>query len=352
MPTSGIIESSMKKIKKVFFKKLLTKRNIIITIILLVIVGVLTKGFGLAKPKGIETYTVSQGTVKEEVVISGEVMADKYSAMSFGASGKLGWVGVTEGQKVYRGQALLQLDAKVLNSALETAQSNLRSAEANAQYILDTVKDHSKDESFLQKTTRTTAEVARDNAYEALKVAEENLRNSTLYAPFNGIVASLTSTAPGVNVTYADKVVEIIDPSTIYFSVLADQTEIIKLGEDNRVEIVLDAYPDQTLTGKVIFLGITPQMGGTGSLYKVKIVFDEAPDLVKTRVGMTGDARFLITEKENVLNVPIKYVSTDKNGKYVLMGNLKNKVYVKTGLEGEENIEIVSGVKEGDVLLD
>jgi RND family efflux transporter MFP subunit len=342
----------MKKTIQRFIKKLSTKRKIIIGVITLLIIGFLTRGFGIIKPKGVETYSVTFGTVKEEITISGEVKADKYSAMSFGASGKLAWVGISEGQKVFRGQALMKLDTNVLNSALETAQSNLRNAEANAQYVLDTVKDHSSDETFLQKTTRTTAEVTKDNAYEALKVAQENLKNSTLYAPFNGIVASLTNTAPGVNVFYTDQMLEIVDPATIYFSVLADQTEIIKLNAESRVEIILDAYPDQTLSGKIVFLGLTPQTGTTGSLYKVKIVFDQFPDSGQTRVGMTGDVKFLIKEKTNVLKVPSKYLNTDKNGKYVLIGNLKNKVYVETGLEGEENIEIVSGIKEGDIILD
>jgi RND family efflux transporter MFP subunit len=342
----------MKVKKKTFIKRFFRKRNIIVGIILLLILGIFTKGFGLIKPKGTETYTVSKQTVKEEIVISGEIWADKYSSMSFGTSGKLGWVGVKEGQKVYRGQTLVSLDKKVLNSALEIAESNLRSAEANAQYVLDTVKDHSADETYLQKTTRTTAEVARDNAYEALKVAQENMVNSTLYAPFAGIVASLTSTAPGVNVTYADKIVEVIDPTTMYFEVVADQTEITKLSEDTLVEIILDSYPDEIVKGKVTFLGIAPQIGASGAVYKVKIAFANQPDLSKVRVGMTGDVRFLIDQKEDVLAVPARYISSDKKGKFVLIGNPKNKVYVEVGMEGEELTEIIGNVKEGDILFD
>lgn len=343
----------MKSKKKKVFKKIIRKRNFVFVAILLIgVLAVATKGFGLFKPKGVETYTVSKQTVKEEIVISGEVWADKYSAMKFGTSGKLGWVGVTEGQGVYRGQALVSLDRKILNSALETAESNLRSAEANVEYVLDTVKDHSTDESFLQKTTRTTAEVARDNAYEALRVAQENMANSTLFAPFNGVIASLTSTVAGVNVTFSDTIVEIIDPETMFFTVSADQTEIIELTKDSEVEIILDSRPDEILMGKITFLGITPQIGASGSIYKVKIAFMNQPDLSKVRVGMTGDARFLVDQKENALAVPARYINNDKKGKYVLVGNPKNKVYVEIGMEGEELTEITGDVKEGDILFD
>jgi HlyD family secretion protein len=347
---SAIIVPTVKENKKPFIKRLFSKRNIIIGIIVLV-VGGLIYGFSVGQSKDVEKYNVSKGTVKEELIISGTVKADKYSAMAFAASGKLAWIGVTEGQEVYQGQALAKLDAKLLNSAYESAKSNLRSADANAQYVLDTVKDHSSDETYLQKTTRTTAEVAKDNAWEALKIAEENLRNSTLYAPFKGVIASLTNSAPGVNVTFADQILEIIDPKTIYFQVFADQTEIIKLKIGDSVEVQLDSYPDNKLQGKITYLSLTPQRGEVGSVYKVRVEFKELAN-IDPRVGMTGDARFTMKQKEDVLYAPSNFVKTNKKGTYVMVNNAKNKVYVETGIEGEEYTEIIGNIKEGDTLLD
>lgn len=341
----------MYKIKPKLLKRFLTKKNILIAVVLLILVGIFTKGFGLFAKKVTDRYELKKGAIKEEIVISGEVKADKYSAMNFSTSGKLGWVGVAEGQSVYKGQALVKLDTDILNSAFETAKANLRAAEASVQYIHDTVKDHSGDETYYQKTTRTTAEAAKDAAYEAYKVAEENLKNATLYAPFKGIVSSLINSAPGVNVLYSETAVEVVDPETVYFEVYADQTEIIKLSSDQKVELILDAYSDETIEGTINYLGLTPQDVDGGSLYKVKISFSEKPDIQKIRVGMTGDAKFIIKEKDNVLQAPIKFINNDKKGKYVLVGNMNNKVYIETGLEGEENIEIIGNVKEGDFLL-
>lgn len=347
---SDIITAIVKENKKPFLKRLFSKRNIIIGIVLLV-VGGLIYGFSAGQPKEVEKYSVSKGTVKEELIISGAVKADKYSAMAFAASGKLAWLGVKEGQEVYQGQALAKLDAKLLNSAYESAKSNLRSADANAQYVLDTVKDHSSDETFLQKTTRTTAEAAKDNAWEALKIAEENLRNSTLYAPFKGIIASLTNSAPGINVTFTNQILEIIDPKTIYFQVFADQTEIIQLKVGDPVEIILDSYPENKLEGKIAYLALTPQSGETGSVYKVRVEFNSISG-IDPRVGMTGDARFTMKQKEEVLYAPSNFIKSDKKGTYVFVGTVKNKVYVETGIEGEEYTEIIGNIKEGDTLLD
>ncbi|KKR55648.1 MAG: hypothetical protein UT93_C0020G0006 [Candidatus Woesebacteria bacterium GW2011_GWF1_40_24] len=67
---------------------------------------------------------------------------------------------------------------------------------------------------------------------------------------------------------------------------------------------------------------------------------------------MTGDAKFILSQSENALYVPSRFVNADKDGKYVYLGSKENKVYIKTGVEGEENIEILEGVSEGDVLYD
>ena len=213
------------------------------------------------------------------------------------------------------------------------------------------MKNHSGDENFTQKATRTAAEVARDNAYDSVKAAEYNLANATLYAPFDGLITSLPFPSPGVNVNFSDPQVEILDPSSIYFEVNADQSEVISIREKQKVSIVLDSYRDKELTGEVSFVGYTPKAGEAGTVYKVKVVL--AADAIKEilpRVGMTGDAKFILSRKENVLYAPIDFVHSDKDGKYVNLGKAGNKVRVSVGIENESVVEITNGVKEGDIL--
>jgi RND family efflux transporter MFP subunit len=336
-------------IKKVF---LWLKKRWIIALVVLLALG----GFFLFRNKGnkeVTTAIVQKGLVKEELILTGAINAEKYAALTFPTSGKISWVSVTEGQKVQKGQSLISLDRTTLNVTYQQALNTLRSYQAAAEYALDTVKDHAADETFAQKTTRTTAEVNRDNAYDAVKTAEYNLRNATITAPFAGIVSALPYTAPGVNVLPTATVVEIVDPGTIYFDVDADQSEVIELRDGQEVWVVLDSYLDKELKGKVSFISYTPKAGEAGAVYKVKVTFDKETlgDLMP-RIGMTGDAKFVLSQKEDVLNVPVEFVNSDKDGKYVNLGKLGNKVRVETGIEGEETIEIISGVKEGDVLYD
>jgi RND family efflux transporter MFP subunit len=340
--------------EKLSLKERVLKRKKLI--IFLVVIGIL--GFGAwryftNKSNGeVETATVERGDVVEELILSGEVKADEYAQLKFPASGKVAWVDVTEGEEVYKGQPLISMDKTVLNSALQTARSNLRSADATAERTLDDVKDNDDDETFTQKETRTIAEVAKDNAYEAVLVAEENMRNATLYAPFAGMVTFVANPFAGVNMLFSEIQVEVLNPETIYFDVSADQSEVNELHVGQKVNIVLDSFPEDTLEGKVVFISYTPKADEAGTVYKVRVNITGDNLAQQSRIGMTGDAKFVLSEMEDVLWVPPEFVSSDKEGKYVNLSSVNNKVYIEVGAEGEERVEITGEVNEGDMVYD
>ena len=66
---------------------------------------------------------------------------------------------------------------------------------------------------------------------------------------------------------------------------------------------------------------------------------------------MTADVKFTTKNKENALYVPAQYIKEDTKGKYLLIGNIKNKVYITTGVESETGTEVSGEVKEGDTIL-
>ncbi len=335
---------------KRFFK---TRRRVLI--FLIIIVGIILgyRYFASKKSGEIKTARVYRGDVREELVLSGEISADEYAKLTFPTSGKIAWVGVKEGDEIKKGQALTKLDTVVLNTTYQEARAALRATEATVEKVHDQVKDHAADETYTQKDTRTTAEVAKDQAYEAFVAAEYNLRNSTLTSPFAGIVTFLAHPFPNVNVLSTEVQVEVINSETIYYEVSADQTEVTDLAIGQKVKIILDSYPDETFDGIVSFIGFTPKTGEAGSVYKIKVIFTQGvSDLSKFRVGMSGDAKFVLSDKSDVLYVPPNFVKTDAKGKYVNLGKSNNKAYIETGLEGEDRIEIKGNLREGDIVYD
>ena len=67
---------------------------------------------------------------------------------------------------------------------------------------------------------------------------------------------------------------------------------------------------------------------------------------------MTGDAKFILSQNEDVLFVPTRFINSDLNGRFVNLGKTNNKVYIETGLEGEERTEVKGDIKEGDTVYD
>lgn len=333
-------------------KQFLTKHGKKIAIVVVLLAGILF--FVLRNnTKEIKTSEIKKGDLQEELILSGEVDAVNYAKLSFETSGKIVYVGAHEGEKVNKGKLISKLDSTVLNSNYQMAMSNLRIYDATAQNVLDQVKDNSSDETFAQKDLRTSAEANKDKAYEAVIVAKRNLDGASLYAPFNGIITYLAHPFVGVYTGLGSVEAEIIDPSTMYFDVLADQTEVTKLSVGQKVEIVLDPFEDKSFDGKISNVSFVPKIGESGSVYSIKISFVNVDLLTSQfKMSMTGDAKFVVSEKKDILFVPNNFVKQDKDGRFVKISAKGEKVYIETGIESEEYTEIIGNINEGLTVYD
>ena len=300
----------------------LRKKYIVIGVIILIIIG----GFAVrrnvinSKNESKQTATVKRGTVEEELILAGTVLADEDISLQFKTAGLLTYVNVKEGEQVKKGQTVAKIDSRDLGIALQQARNTLRAKEAALEEIYDEVKDHSNDETFVQKNTRTTAEVAKDNAYDAVRAAEQAFVGTTLTSPIEGIAAVVTNPFPGVNISPTTTKYEIINPDTIYFSVAADQTEVTQINQNQKVKIILDPFTEKTYEGQVKLISFTPDESESGTIYKVKVQIENANLLESgVRIGMTGDARFQLAKSDNTLYVPINFVKSDDQGKYIYL---------------------------------
>lgn len=333
-------------------KQFLVKHAKKIALLLIVIAGI---AFFVVRNNGkeVKTTTIQKGSLNEELILSGEISAVNYAKLSFETSGKIIYVGVKEGEKVNKGRLISKLDSTVLNSNYQIALSNLRIYDATAQNVLDQVKDNSTDETFAQKDQRTTAEANKDKAYEAVIVAKRNLDGASLYAPFSGIVTYLAHPYTGVYTTLGAVEAEIIDPSTMYFSVLADQTEVTKISVGQKVEITLDSFENDTYYGVVSNVSFVPKQGESGSIYSIKVSFvDVDLKASKFKIAMTGDSKFIVSEKNDALFLPNNYIKQDKDGKFIKINSKGEKKYVETGIESEEYTEVIGDITEGQVVYD
>jgi len=346
----------MKKLKKLWdsfikFKNKLGKKFWVLLVVVLIIVGkLLSPG---AKVVKYPTIQISKGDLLETVSTTGKIQADEYANMTFQTGGRLAWVSVKKGQKVVKGQAIAGLDTIVLNAAYQQALNNYRSYQAAAESTLDSVKGHSGDETFAQKATRTAAEVSRDNAYDAMNAALQNLKFASLYAPFNGVVAEASPTFAGANVTPATASYIIVNPLTTFFQSEISETDLPKVKIGQKVIIRLDAYPEEAIEGKISDIGVLAFSSSTGgNAYTLRIELPKNKDF-KYKVGMEGDLDIILETLPGVLKVPTTALVNEEEKNYVWVYK-EGKIFrkeVAIGGNSNDETEIKSGVSEGEVII-
>ena len=332
----------------------MTKRNLIIigTIVLVLIFWrTLAAKNGIVE---VETQTVERKTLIESLSASGEVMAEKYASMYLPTGGKIAAISVAEGQVVKKGQGLISLDKTLLDTAYQQARAQLRKYEATVDYVHDQVKNHDKDETYLQKDTRTTAEANKDYYYDAFRAAEYNLKNATLTAPFDGVVTSFSEgLAVGANVLVTSPVFAVIDPSTTYLETEVGESDVVKIKLNQKVIVELDAYPEETFDAEVTMIDFASVLTSSGGkAYKVKVTLPENSDL-KFKLGMSGDARFVTNQKDDVL-LASQGAVIEENGKsyvWIVTNGQATQKEVVTGGSSIDDIEITSGLSGGEVII-
>ncbi len=300
-----------------------------------------------------ESTKVQKGELVETLSTSGEVRADEHANLTFQSGGRLSFVRVKEGDIVRKGQAIAGLDTVILNTSYQQALNNYRNYQAAAQSTLDSLKDNNDDETYAQKATRTAAEVARDNAFDAVKASEQALRYATIYAPFSGVMAQVEPSFAGANVVPTTASYVVVNPETTYFESEIEETDLPKVEVGQKVLIRLDAYPDEVLEGKVENIGVVAFTSSTGgNAYSLRISLPKNVD-GKYKVGMEGDVDIVLETLTNVLKVPTSSLINEEGKDYIWVyenGKISKKE-VTIGGNSNEETEIKSGLDESQTII-
>jgi HlyD family secretion protein len=330
-------------------RKYLTKRNIII-FVLVILAGwwwYQSKSKSRSNKDEEKIVTVERGEVVSGLTVSGEVKALKTATLNFPSSGKLSFVGVSDGDKVKKGQLLASLDLGDLQASQTRAWYTYLAYDAAAKKVEDDLKGKGASENFLEKSTRVTAQTNRDIAYDSWLTAQRAVKNAKLWSPFEGIVTNITISAVGDTVGVADGLT-VVNPNSLYFAGEVDESDVGKVTIGQRVKLNLDAYEGQIFDGVVEEIAFASQLSSTGAtVFPVRIKFGDEV-IAKLRLGMNGDAQIILDTREDVLKLPIEAVLDNEVN---LPGDESKKLKVETGLEGETDIEIKSGLGEGDKVI-
>lgn len=328
---------------KVFLRPFKKKKVLFLLLALVIIIFFTVQRS--AKGPEIKTVKAQRWSIKSTVVASGSVKAKDSANLTFSSAGKVSWVGVEEGELVYKGQAIASLDKEKFEIALRQAQQEVVATDAALQKVYDSLpKD--KIESFTDKVNRTAAEANKNQAFDALKEAERQLRNSTIYSPIAGTITEL-NVVSGQEVQVTTIIGAVADLSSKKFVSEVDETDISKITEGQKALISLDAFENQTFESQVEKIenhSTITTTGATAFLVKFPLYND------KMRIGMNGESEIIIEEKDNVITIPTEALIDDRFLFVKTAGGFEKRE-VEIGIESDFDVEITDNLKEDDEVV-
>jgi HlyD family secretion protein len=380
------IDSEQRKSSSQQVKRRRTIRLVSLGCAVIAVLGVLAWSGVLSSPVPVHTVKVAQmfpSRALTSLNASGYVVAQRKAAVSSKATGRLEKLYVEEGKFVKEGDILAQLEnqdleatldearaaLKVAKAALENAEAEFRDAELqyNRNKALRdsgavSVQAFDTADARYRKAvaSRTSGRFAVDRADASVKVAEINLEYSLIRAPFDGVILTKSAekgevVAPfGAATNAKAAVATMADMSSLMVEVDVSESSLEKVKVGEAAEIRLDALPGERFPGKVHM--IVPTADRAKATVLTKVTFNQ----LDTRVlpEMSAKVAFLerpLKEDEHTAFVGIPMTALRRSSKpahvYVIRDNKAILRPVQIGREWGETAEVVSGLKEGDIIV-
>jgi HlyD family secretion protein len=254
---------------------------------------------------------------------------------------------------------IAQNNLKIAQNGTETSQDTLQIRKeqvVQAESSLENAKANLENAQLQEKTNDLRikqAEVQESQAYVNLQLAKETLKNYTITAPCDGTVI-LLDVHVGDTVSPGKTVAVVGDINHLVADCFADEIDAVNIKKGQSAVISFDAFPYKTLNGTVEYVASTTTMTNQGvQAYEVKCALPKTSLNIKDGLSTTVDITTGI--KKNALSVPIESVATENGKNYVILvlpdGKFEKR-YVEVGISSDNYTEIVSGLKEGDKILD
>jgi HlyD family secretion protein len=384
----------------------LTRRKRLIWII---VASVLALGAGAAvsinwnKVTPVLTARVARQDIVAKVTANGKIQAENKVEMSALVQGQVVNLAVREGDKVKKGDFLLQIDlnraaadeagsSAALKASLadrDSAKENMAQTERdfdrarrNYEARVTSEADFQRAQSGLE-TARSAFEAAQnrvDQMRAGLSANRDTLSKTTVRAPIDGIVTTLRVKAGEVTVigtmnNPGTQLLTVSDMSTVEAVLMVDETDTPTVQIGQKALLNIDAYSGRTFDGLVTEVGNSPILKDDPDLqgltttsdainFKFKVKVLAPPPSIRPGFSVTAD--IITSVKEGVVAVPLAavIVRDSPKGEKNEAGKLKTEqgVYalrdgkvvfatIKTGITGELMVEVVSGVPAGEEIV-
>lgn len=237
-----------------------------------------------------------------------------------------------------------QASQNVNNATITVKSREISLAQAKNDYN-DLIAPASESDLASARSQLTNAAISVDKA-------KFNMEQATLTSPIDGIVSLLNYKIGDIIMSdAADKTVAtIINNDTLFIEANIEEADISKLKVGDQAQVTFDAVDGAILRGEISFISLTSVTSSNGIVtYLVRVLLTNT-GASQIREGMTASIDFITAEAPGVLSIPVTAVRNvgGKPSVELVSGQIANVV---TGFTDGKNVEIISGLKEGDVVV-
>ena len=331
-------------------------------------------------PVPVTVFRAALGRVEETVTNSkaGTVKSRRRATLSAEVGGRVRELPARKGARVRRGDVLLKIaddDTRAQVLVQESAVASAKAARVEAcraaeqldrdlarnrelardkivsSELLDQIQ--ARRDSAAAACEGAAARIAQAQA--ALEVARVTLEKTVLRAPFDGVVADVTTevaewitpSPPGLRIP---PVIVLIDDAAMYVSAPMDEVDISKVQVGQAVRITIDAYPGRSFPGKVTRVApYVLDVQEQNRTFEVEAEFADSAFSRKLPHGTSADVEVILAAKDGVLRIP-SYALLEGGRVLVVEGNRLVSRGVKTGLKNWQFVEVTEGLKPGDAV--
>lgn len=386
---------------------------IVVALVALLLVGkkmgVFGKGGNFTE---VEISKIEPIDITETVAATGKIQPEVEVKISSEVSGEIIELPIKEGQQVEKGDLLVKINPDLIQAAVSQSQAGLQNVRAQLSQAEASLKNSKAnyernkalfDKGVISKSqwdqTIAEYESAQANVKSAyynvqsaaanVKQSRDNLSRTSIYAPMSGTIsllaAELGERVVGTAQMAGTEILRVANLSNMEVEVDVNENDIVKVAVGDSTVVEVDAYLKREFKGIVTEIANSAQSTLTADQVtnfkvKVRILPESYKDLTEGkpesyspfRPGMTATVDIITNKRKDVIGVPISaiVIKTDTTGKkkargkqptttseekfecvYVKKGDEAKLRVVTTGIQNDTNIEILSGLEEGEEVI-
>lgn len=321
----------------------------------------------------VQKFTIRKVNLRDQISQSGEVKPLIRVELKSEASGKIERIYVKEGQRISKGDTILTIDPSRLYNQLNKLDLSLKKskidfsiAKRNYDNAVELVNDGAISQTKLQDLKLTTELCSIECQQQQLEIKDikDQLDKTVILSPMNGVITSLLVEEGEIAVSATSgfqsgtSIGTIADISKLEVVTTIGEVDYVKLHTGQKVTIKPEALEGTHTHGTIDFIALSARKKENEELsgFEVRITIDSL--IAGIAPGINVNVEFIILQKDSVLGIPCHFVnSKDSITSCVMMitdekGKETDKIVnITTGQTDYRFFEIISGLKEGDVVL-